>query len=154
MNRTALISGIRKDFRDGFKHTEILIADDQTYTSKPAFFSTIRRKNASFHDPLSSLPQHQGFPGSHPDWRQWQREQKRSGSRRPSYVSGKHHLRKHKDSSRKADGYARFQYAHMELKKQLLVQDRYADSVDELIFMVTGAPLKKLKEQHDCGRVW
>ena len=30
----------------------------------------------------------------------------------PSCVSGKHHLRKHTDNSRKADGYARSRYAH------------------------------------------
>ena len=41
----------------------------------------------------------------------------------------------------------------VELKNQLLAQGRYADCVDELIFKVTGAPLKKLKIQHDCGRV-
>lgn len=33
----------------------------------------------------------------------------------------------------------------VELKNQLLAQGRYADCVDELIFKVTGAPLKKLK---------
>lgn len=31
----------------------------------------------------------------------------------------------------------------VELKNQLLAQGRYADCVDELIFKVTGAPLKK-----------
>ena len=41
----------------------------------------------------------------------------------------------------------------VELKNQLLAQGRYADCVDELIFKDTGAPLKKLKVQHDCGRV-
>lgn len=41
----------------------------------------------------------------------------------------------------------------VELKNQLLAQGRYADCVDELIFKVTGAPLKKLKVQYDCGRV-
>lgn len=41
----------------------------------------------------------------------------------------------------------------VELKNQLLAQGRYADCIDELIFKVTGAPLKKLKVQHDCGRV-
>ena len=41
----------------------------------------------------------------------------------------------------------------VELKNQLLAQGRYADCVDELIFKVTGAPLKRLKVQHDCGRV-
>ena len=39
----------------------------------------------------------------------------------------------------------------VELKNQLLAQGRYADCVDELIFKVTGAPLKKLKVQHDCA---
>ena len=42
----------------------------------------------------------------------------------------------------------------VELKNQLLAQGRYADCVDELIFKVTGAPLKRLKVQHDCGRVY
>ena len=41
----------------------------------------------------------------------------------------------------------------VELKNQLIQQGRYTDCVDELIFKVTGAPLKKLKVQHDCGRV-
>lgn len=41
----------------------------------------------------------------------------------------------------------------VELKNQLIQQGRYADCVDELIFKVTGAPLKRLKVQHDCGRV-
>ena len=35
----------------------------------------------------------------------------------------------------------------VELKNQLLAQGRYADCIDELIFKVTGAPLKKLKVQ-------
>lgn len=48
MNRTVLISGIRKDFRKGFKHTEILIADDQTYTSKPAFFQPYEERTPAF----------------------------------------------------------------------------------------------------------
>ena len=39
----------------------------------------------------------------------------------------------------------------VELKNQLLAQGRYADCVDELIFKVTGAPLKRLRVQHDCG---
>lgn len=39
----------------------------------------------------------------------------------------------------------------VELKNQLLTPGRYADCVDELIFKVTGAPLKKFKVQHDCG---
>ena len=41
----------------------------------------------------------------------------------------------------------------VELKNQLIQQGRYTDCVDELIFKVTSAPLKKLKVQHDCGRV-
>lgn len=48
MNRTALISGIRKDFRNGFEHTEILIADDQTYTSNPAFFQPYEERTPAF----------------------------------------------------------------------------------------------------------
>ena len=38
-------------------------------------------------------------------------------------------------------------------EQKFLAQGRYADCVDELIFKVMGAPLKKLKVQHDCGRV-
>ena len=48
MNRTALISGIWKDFRNSFKHAEILIADDQTYTSKPAFFQPYEERTPAF----------------------------------------------------------------------------------------------------------
>ena len=33
----------------------------------------------------------------------------------------------------------------VELKNQLIQQGRYADCVDELIFKVTNAPIKKLK---------
>lgn len=33
----------------------------------------------------------------------------------------------------------------VELKNQLIQQGRYTDCVDELIFKVTGAPIKKLK---------
>lgn len=39
------------------------------------------------------------------------------------------------------------------LKNQLIRQGRYTDCVDELIFKVTGAQIKKLKVQHACGRV-
>lgn len=48
MNRTALISGIRKDFRNGFKHAGALISDDQTYTSKPAFFQLYEERTPAF----------------------------------------------------------------------------------------------------------
>ena len=48
MNRTALISGIWKDFWNSFKHAEILIADDQTYTSKPAFFQPYEERTPAF----------------------------------------------------------------------------------------------------------
>src|SRR5699024_9221652 len=48
MNRTALISGIRKDFRNGFKHAEVLITDNQTYTSKPAFFQPYEEQTPAF----------------------------------------------------------------------------------------------------------
>lgn len=33
----------------------------------------------------------------------------------------------------------------VELKNQLIQQGRYTDCVDELIFKVAGAPIKKLK---------
>ena len=36
----------------------------------------------------------------------------------------------------------------VELKNQLIQQGRYTDCVDELIFKVTSAPLKKLKVQY------
>ena len=39
----------------------------------------------------------------------------------------------------------------VELKNQLLAQGRYADCIDELIFKVTGAPLKKLKYNTIAG---
>ena len=48
MNRTALISNIRKDFRNVFKHTVILIANDQAYTSKPAFFQPYEERTPAF----------------------------------------------------------------------------------------------------------
>ena len=48
MNGTALISGIRKEFRDGFKHTKILIAKDQTYTGKIAFFEPYKEGASAF----------------------------------------------------------------------------------------------------------
>lgn len=41
----------------------------------------------------------------------------------------------------------------VELKNQLIQQGRYTDCVDELIFKVTSAPLKKLKVQYACGRL-
>lgn len=44
MYRAALISSIRKDFRDGLQHTEIFIADDRTYTSKPPFFQPYKER--------------------------------------------------------------------------------------------------------------
>lgn len=39
----------------------------------------------------------------------------------------------------------------VELKNQLLAQGRYTDCVDELIFKVTGAPLKRLKVHTIAG---
>lgn len=39
----------------------------------------------------------------------------------------------------------------VELKNQLLAQGRYADCVDELIFKVTGAPLKNSKYNTIAG---
>ena len=40
-------------------------------------------------------------------------------------------------------------YSLVELKNRLLEQERYTDCVDELIFNVTGASIKKLKVQQD-----
>ena len=48
MNCTALISGIRKDFRNGFQHAEVLITDDQAYTSKPSFFQPYEERTPAF----------------------------------------------------------------------------------------------------------
>lgn len=44
MNRTALIFAIWKDFRNGFEHAEVLIVDDQTYTSKPRSFKHTKKE--------------------------------------------------------------------------------------------------------------
>ena len=40
-------------------------------------------------------------------------------------------------------------HALIDFRNKLLAAGRYADCVDELIFKVTGAPLKKLKVQHE-----
>ena len=48
MNGTALISDIQKDFRDSFQHAEVLIASDQTYTSKPPFFQPYEERTPTF----------------------------------------------------------------------------------------------------------
>lgn len=44
MYGTSLISGIRKNFRNGFQHPQILITDNQTYTSKPAFLQSYKER--------------------------------------------------------------------------------------------------------------
>ena len=64
MNRTALISGIRKDFRNGFKHTEILIANDQTYTVKPAFLQPHKERTLAFMILFHSLRSIKDFPAA------------------------------------------------------------------------------------------
>lgn len=38
----------------------------------------------------------------------------------------------------------------VELKNQLIQQGRYADCVDELIFKVANAPVKKLRIEYVC----
>ena len=48
MNCTTLISGIRKDFRNRFKHAEVLVANDQPNTSKPAFFQPYEERAPAF----------------------------------------------------------------------------------------------------------
>ena len=48
MDGGALISGIRKDHQNGLKHTGILSADDQTYTSKPAFLQLYKERIPAF----------------------------------------------------------------------------------------------------------
>ena len=40
-----------------------------------------------------------------------------------------------------------------ELKNQLIQQGRYTDPVDELIFKISNAPIKKLKVVISCGEV-
>ncbi len=64
MNRTALISGIWKDFWNSFKHAEILIADDQTYTSKPAFFQPYEERTPAFTILFHSFPSAKNFPAA------------------------------------------------------------------------------------------
>ena len=44
MYDAALVSGIRKDFRNGLKHAKRLITYDQTYTSKPELFQPCKEK--------------------------------------------------------------------------------------------------------------
>lgn len=39
----------------------------------------------------------------------------------------------------------------VELKNQLIQQGRYTDPVDELIFKISNAPIKKLKVVISCG---
>lgn len=48
MYGATLISGLRKDFGDGFQHTEIFITDDQTHTGKPAFFQPYKERAPAF----------------------------------------------------------------------------------------------------------
>ena len=48
MNGTALISGIRKDFRVGFKHAEIIISNNQTYSGQLAFFQPHKERTPAF----------------------------------------------------------------------------------------------------------
>ena len=64
MNCTALISGLRKDFRNGFKHTEILIADDQTNTSKPAFFQPYEERTPAFTISFHPFRSAKDFPAA------------------------------------------------------------------------------------------
>ena len=48
MNCTTLISGIRKDFWNSFKHAEVLVANDQSNTSKPAFLQPYEERTPAF----------------------------------------------------------------------------------------------------------
>ena len=48
MNCTALISGIWKDFRNGFQHAKVLITDNQAYTSKPTLFQPYKERTPTF----------------------------------------------------------------------------------------------------------
>lgn len=41
----------------------------------------------------------------------------------------------------------------VELKNQLIQQGRYTDPVDELIFKISNAPIKRLKVVISCGEV-
>ena len=47
-NPILYLFGIRKDFRNSFKHAEILVANDQSNTSKPAFFQPYEERSPAF----------------------------------------------------------------------------------------------------------
>ena len=112
MNSTALISGLRKDFRNGLQHTEIFITDGQTYASKPSFFQPYKERTPALTILFHAFRSAKDLPTA------ILADVNGNGNRNvldlapPSCVSGKHHLRKHTDNSRKADGYARSRYAH------------------------------------------
>ncbi len=42
-------------------------------------------------------------------------------------------------------------HSFLELKNQLIRQGKYGDCVDELIFKVANAPIKKVKIEYVCG---
>ena len=48
MNGIALISGIRKDFRNDSQHAEVFITNDQAYTSKSPSFQPYEEKTPAF----------------------------------------------------------------------------------------------------------
>lgn len=58
--RTALVSGIWKDFWDGLQHTKIFITNDQAYTSKLALFQSYKERTA-FTIPFHALSSTKDF---------------------------------------------------------------------------------------------
>ena len=64
MNCTTLISGIRKDFWNRFKHAEVLVANDQSNTSKPAFLQPYEERTPAFTILFHSFRSARDFPVS------------------------------------------------------------------------------------------
>ena len=112
MNRTALISGIRKDFRNGFKHTEILIADGQTYTSKSAFFQPYEERTPAFTLLFHPFRSAKDFPAAILADANGNENRNVLDLAAPTTFQVNTIYVNNRDSPRKVDGYARFQYAH------------------------------------------
>lgn len=120
MYGTALISGIRKDFRDGFQHPQIFITDNQAYTSKPTFFQPYKERTPALTILFHTFRSSKNFPAvilTNAD----RNQEKTLWISPPDYISDKHHPHKHSDSSRKEGGYARFQYVHKPFLLGLLI---------------------------------
>ena len=113
MNCTALISGNQKDFRNGFKHAEILITDDQTYTSKPAFFQLYEERTLAFTILFHPFRSAKDLPAAIlTDTNNKENRNVLDLTAPTAFHAGKHHLCKYRDSPQKADEYVRFQYTH------------------------------------------